>query len=68
MARLRGEDVKERVERRMARIDALSPELRAVVHDLGWSVVEAFLQNGVNKPRQIRRLVQVVVHDYLGRQ
>lgn len=59
-----GEDVKERVERRMAIIDALSPELRALVHQYGWNIVKNFMDNGVRGPRQIKHLIELVLHDY----
>jgi hypothetical protein len=49
-----------RVGRRMARIDALSPEIRQLVHEEGLTVVGAFLDLGVTAPRHIRHLISTV--------
>lgn len=56
-----GEQVKEKVERRMSRIDALTPELRAVVHEYGWRLVSDFMDRGVTKPRDIVSLIKIVL-------
>jgi hypothetical protein len=53
-------DAKARCEARMARVDAMSPELRGLIHDYGLTIVDAFLQCGVTKPRHIRHLVETV--------
>lgn len=45
---------------RMEKIDAQPPEIRAIVHEEGWRVVEAFLLCGVTKARHIKHLIQVV--------
>lgn len=63
MTRLSGEDVKERVEKRMATIDALPADLRAVVHDLGWNLVQTFMVHGITKPKTIRSLTNAVLHN-----
>lgn len=47
---------------RMAKIDALSPDLRALVHEEGWHVIDAFLQHGVKRAKSIRHLITVVRH------
>lgn len=49
---------------RMREIDALPPELRACVHDYGWTVVFAFMQGGVQKPKRIRHLVETVLNEF----
>lgn len=50
----------ERRIRRMDRGDNMSPDLRACVHEYGLTVVDAFLDCGVTRPRQIRHLVETV--------
>lgn len=49
-----------RCRKRMADIDALSPDLRALVHEFGWTVVDAFLKAGVERARTIRHLIKTV--------
>lgn len=46
---------------RMARIDAMSPDLRACVHDYGLTIVDACVQLGITKPRHIRHLVTTIL-------
>lgn len=41
-------------------VDRLPANLRACVHDFGFSVVHAFVQAGVSNPRTIRHLVNAV--------
>ena len=53
-------EAKARCERRMARIDAMSPEVRALIHEYGQTVVDAFIDCGVTNPRHIRHLVETV--------
>ena len=40
-------------------VDKLPPQLRALVHEFGFSVVKAFLDAGVTKPSSIRHLVHI---------
>lgn len=49
---------------RMAAIDKLAPDLRALVHEYGYSVVDAFLTVGVRKPGQIQHLVETVLNEF----
>lgn len=49
---------------RMAKIDALPPDIRALVHEYGYSVVENFMACGVTKPRHIRHLVETVLNEF----
>lgn len=58
--RMTAEQVKPRVERRMARIDALTREQRMVVHEHGWCLVQTFLDHGVTSPRSMRALINAV--------
>jgi hypothetical protein len=48
---------------RMAAIDALSPTLRALVHDYGYTVVRAYLDCGVTSPRRIEHLVETTLNE-----
>lgn len=54
------ESFHERVKQRMDRVDSLPKELRALVHEHGLTVVDAFLQCGVTKPKHIQHLIKVV--------
>lgn len=49
---------------RMRTIDALPPDIRACVHDYGWTTVSAFLDIGVTKARHIRHLVDTVLNEF----
>lgn len=49
-----------RARERMSKIDSLSPDLRMLVHEEGWTVVDAFLRLGVTKAKHIRHLIQTV--------
>jgi hypothetical protein len=53
-------EAKARCRRRMERVDAMSPELRACVHEYGLTIVDAFVDIGVTKARHIRHLVETV--------
>lgn len=55
-----------RARRRMERIDGLSPELRDLVNELGWTIVNNFLIHGVHEPRLIRHLVETVLENGYG--
>jgi hypothetical protein len=61
------EEVKERVERRMAEIDSLTPEQRLVVHEYGWNLVKTFFQHGVTSPRSMRGLINAVIEMAIDR-
>jgi len=49
---------------RMTAIDRLSPDLRKLVHDYGYTVVRAFLDCGVHKPNQLKHLVETVLDEF----
>jgi hypothetical protein len=49
-----------RCKNRMNEIDSLHPDVRAIVHEEGWTVVKAFLDAGVRNARQIRHLIRTV--------
>ena len=49
---------------RMRRIDEMPAELRNLVNDFGLSVVNACIELGVTKPRQIKHLVGVVLDEF----
>lgn len=56
--------VQENRRNRMARIDAMSPELRELVHAYGLAVVETCTALGVTKHRHIRHLVETVLDEF----
>jgi len=59
------ESMVERKRRnRMARIDAMSPELRALVHEYGLNIVDVFLSYGVKKPARIRHAVETILDEF----
>jgi len=49
---------------RMAIVDGLPAEVRALVHDYGLNTVKAFLDHGVTRPRSIRHLVETVLDEF----
>lgn len=48
---------------RMSKIDALPPELRELVHEYGYAVVDQFIRCGVTKPKHIRHLIEHVLNE-----
>jgi len=42
-------------------VDRLPPQLRALVHEYGLSVVTEFVQHGVTKPAAVRQIVRAVM-------
>ncbi len=56
--------VQENRCRRMERIDGMAPEMRALVHAYGNTVVETCQQLGVTKPAQIRHLVETILDEF----
>jgi hypothetical protein len=50
--------------RRMADIDRLDPEMRALVHDYGYTVVKTISDLGVKKPKQIKHIVETVLNEF----
>jgi hypothetical protein len=57
------EDQKLMKERRMAQIDALSPELRALVHEYGWLVVRKYVAAGMS-PKAIKFSIEKNFEDW----
>lgn len=49
---------------RMKAIDVLPPDLRALVHDYGYNVVNSFRQLGISKAKHIKHLVEVVLDEF----
>lgn len=54
------QNLAEKRRKRMDRIDAMSPEMRALVNEFGLTIVDAFIAHGVTKPHAIRHLVNTV--------
>ena len=56
-------EVEMRRTRRMELIDSLTPDLRNLVHEYGFGVVEQFMHLGVSNHRHIRHLVETVLNE-----
>jgi hypothetical protein len=50
----------DRVKRRMATIDAMPKELRALVHEHGLTVIQAFVDSGLTKPKAINHIIDTI--------
>ena len=61
------EEVKPKVEKRMAKIDAMTPEQRLVVHEYGWCLVNVFMMHGISKPKTMRALINAVTEAAVDR-
>lgn len=51
----------KRAQKRMARVDAMEPEMRAVVYDYNLEVVWEFINHGVKTPSSVRHLIDTVL-------
>lgn len=49
-----------RIIARMDRVDSMSPDVRAIVHEHGLTIVDAFLQCGVTKAKHMRHLINTI--------
>lgn len=49
---------------RMNRVDEFDPQIRTLIHEYGLTVVQAFHDQGVTKPKQIRHLVECVLDEF----
>jgi hypothetical protein len=49
---------------RMAAIDALPPDVRALVHDYGYTVVYTLQSLGITKAKHIRHVVETVLNEF----
>lgn len=65
--RMTSEQAKPRVERRMAQIDSLTPDQRAVVHEYGWNLVDILIRHGVTKPKHMRAIINAVTQAAVDR-
>ena len=48
------------IKRRMAKIDALSPKMRAVVHEYGWEPVKLLMDLGATNPAQVEHIIRAI--------
>lgn len=48
---------------RMDAVDSLPPEMRALVHEYGLSVVTALMDCGVKKPKRMRHVVETILNE-----
>lgn len=49
---------------RMSKVDQMPPEIKELVHMYGLTVVNTFIDCGVNKPKHIRHLVETVLDEF----
>lgn len=56
--------VDDRRRKRMATIDSLPPDIRELVHEYGFHVVDQFQRSGVTKAKNIRHLVECVLDEF----
>lgn len=49
---------------RMARIDALPADVRELVHEYGYHIVNMLMSLGVKKPRQIEHVVETILDEF----
>ncbi len=50
----------DRVQKRMAKIDAMPKDIRELVHEHGLTMVQAFMDCGVTKHKHIKHLITTV--------
>lgn len=58
------EDVQRKRADRMGRIDKLAPDIRQLVHEYGFTVVDNFMMLGIVKAKHIRHLVECVLNEF----
>lgn len=56
--------VDERRFKRMDKIDRMTPEQRALVHEYGYHVVETCISLGLVLPRHIKHIVETVLDEF----
>ena len=56
--------VKAKREARMQKIDALPADIRELVHEYGYHIVNSFMLHGVSKAKHIRHLVETVLDEF----
>lgn len=54
----------ERRRKKMERIDALPPAIKAVVHDFGWLTVKTLMDAGVTDGKQMRTVIKVLLMEH----
>lgn len=47
----------KRAQKRMERVDAFPPEIRAIIHEHGLEIVQEYWNHGVRKARSIQHLI-----------
>jgi hypothetical protein len=56
--------IDEKRRKRMEKVDEYDPEIRALIHEYGLSVVQALWDCGVKKPRQMKHVVETVLDEF----
>lgn len=49
---------------RMAKVDALPPDIRELVHQYGLTTVQACMDHGVRRAASIRHIVETVLNEF----
>jgi len=55
-------DALERIRRRMDRVDAQPPDIRALVHEYSWATVKTLLDLGLKKASRIEDVILICRH------
>lgn len=56
--------IDERRTKRMSKVDAMPPDVRALVYEYGLNVVNALMECGVKEPRRIKHIVETVLDEF----
>lgn len=56
--------IDEKRRKRMERVDEFDPAIRSLIHEYGLPVVQALWDLGVQKPSQIRHIVETVLDEF----
>ena len=57
-------DVDRKRRERMAKVDQLEPEMRELVHQYGFNIVDNFMRLGITRPKHVRHLVEMVLDEF----
>lgn len=49
----------------MSAIDRMPSEVRELVHEYGYHVVNTLIQQGIKDPRKIRHIVETILDEFL---
>lgn len=49
---------------RMEKVDQFDPAIRALIHEYGLATVQALMDCGVTKPKQIKHIVETILDEF----